>query len=55
MGLCRELASHGHIVFAIDHTDGSNMYTELADGTPIYLDTKNNALENTDVVMSMGA
>ena len=27
-GHCRELASHGYIVFAIDHLDGSSTYTE---------------------------
>ena len=28
----RELVSHGYIVFAIDHLDGSNAYTELQNG-----------------------
>ena len=28
-GLCREFASHGHIVFALDMIDGSCAYTEL--------------------------
>jgi len=33
-GIHKEFASHGYIVFAIDHLDGSANYTELPDGTP---------------------
>lgn len=29
LGLYREIASHGHIVFAVDQIDGSCRYTEL--------------------------
>ena len=36
--VCRELASHGYIVFAIDHHDGSNHYTEDQNGEPIKFD-----------------
>ena len=35
---CRELASCGYIVFAIDHHDGSCHYTEDPDGIPIDFD-----------------
>lgn len=31
-GHCREMASHGYIVFAIDHNDGSCAYTEDQNG-----------------------
>ena len=34
--MCRDLASHGYIVFAIDHHDGSCCYTEDAKGKPIF-------------------
>lgn len=32
---CRELASQGYIVFALDHHDGSCNYTEKVDGSPV--------------------
>lgn len=38
LGLYREFASHGHIVFALDMIDGSTPYTELEDGTPVEFD-----------------
>jgi cephalosporin-C deacetylase-like acetyl esterase len=31
---CLELASHGYIVFSMDHMDGSCGYTEKKDGSP---------------------
>jgi predicted dienelactone hydrolase len=31
-GHCREMASHGYIVFGIDHNDGSCAYTEDQNG-----------------------
>jgi len=34
----KEFVSHGYIVFAIDHLDGSCGHTELKDGTPHLLD-----------------
>ena len=39
-GLLRQLASHGFIVFAMDHLDGSCNYTELRSGTPRKQDNK---------------
>ncbi len=38
-GYIREVVSHGYIVFAIDHLDGSCKYTQLKDATPKPLDT----------------
>lgn len=35
---CRHYASHGYIVFALDHVDGSSMYTQLEDGTEVLFD-----------------
>ena len=35
---CIELASHGYIVFALNHNDGSCNYTENLDGDPVYFD-----------------
>jgi platelet-activating factor acetylhydrolase len=37
---CCEMASHGYIVFALDHQDGSAAYTEDSKGKPIIFDTK---------------
>ena len=34
-----ELASHGYLVLAISHNDGSSAYTEKEDGSPIWYDT----------------
>ena len=31
--ICQEMASHGYIVFALDHHDGSCPYTENKQGT----------------------
>ena len=31
-GTCRDLASHGYIVFAIDHKDETSSYTVSSDG-----------------------
>ena len=33
-GIARDLASHGYLVVAINHRDGSCFYTEREDGTP---------------------
>lgn len=35
-GLIRDLVSYGHIVFAINHEDESCVYTEDANGKPVY-------------------
>ena len=32
-GSCRDLASHGYIVFSIDHNDESAYYSRKEDGT----------------------
>lgn len=34
-GLHKDLASHGYIVFAINHADGSCMHTQNSRGEPI--------------------
>lgn len=39
MGHYMEMVSHGYIIFAIDHKDGSNGYTENKDGTAVKFDT----------------
>ena len=36
----QEFASCGYIFFVLDHFDGSCVYTELKDGTPVPFDTK---------------
>lgn len=38
-GSCRDLASHGYIVFIMDFGDNSCYYTEDADQNPQYFDT----------------
>jgi len=35
-GTCRDLASHGYIVFAPDHMDLTSSYYETADGQGFY-------------------
>ena len=35
-GSCRDLASHGYIVFSIDHNDESAYYSRKKDGTDRY-------------------
>ena len=37
---CIELASHGYIVFALNHNDGSCNYTETLNGDPVYFDRR---------------
>ena len=39
-GTCRDLASHGYIVFIIDHQDGTSSYTVSKDGTERYYENK---------------
>ena len=36
--IARELASHGYIVFLMDHHDGSCCYTEKLNGEPVFFD-----------------
>ena len=44
--ICRDFASHGYIVFTIDHKDRSTLYTESADGkTCSYYDNSKKALD----------
>ena len=35
-GSCRDLASHGYIVFSIDHCDGSASYAQKENGEEFY-------------------
>jgi len=35
-GTCRDLASHGYIVFALDHRDETSNYVESKDGIGMY-------------------
>ena len=35
-GSCRDLASHGYIVFSIDHNDGSAYYSRKNEGSEQY-------------------
>ena len=44
MSVCREIASHGYIVFNIDMHDGSCRYTEKKDGTPVIFDFDKNPI-----------
>ena len=37
-GFARDLASHGYLVFVLNHLDGTCFYTETIDGTPISFD-----------------
>ena len=37
-GTCRDLASHGFIVFSIDHRDRTSNYVETIDGVGMYYD-----------------
>lgn len=45
LGLYRELASHGFIVFAIDSHDGSCRYTETAEGSAVVFDVSSEAFD----------
>ena len=42
---CRQLASHGYVIFALDMHDGSCQYSEKEDGTPVLLNTDNEPLK----------
>lgn len=42
-GTCRDLASHGYIVFSIDHRDASSNYTETRDGQGLYYNNMNDS------------
>ena len=42
-GLCRDLASHGYLVFAPDHMDRTSSYYEMEDGTGYYYCNKRTA------------
>ena len=35
-GSCRDLASHGYIVFSLDHHDGSAYYSQKEDGQELF-------------------
>jgi hypothetical protein len=39
-GLCKDLASYGYMVFALDHNDGSNSCSKLKDGTTLLFDAE---------------
>ena len=42
-GICRDLASHGYIVFAPDHQDLTSSYIETPEGHGQYFCNKNSA------------
>ena len=44
-GSCRNFASHGYIVFTLDHNDESSHYVENNDGVGIYLDKEHLAYD----------
>lgn len=35
-GSCRDMASHGYLVFSIDHHDGSAHYSRKEDGSELF-------------------
>ena len=37
-GTCRDLASHGYIVFALDHNDGTSSYVRTLEGKEMHYD-----------------
>jgi predicted dienelactone hydrolase len=42
-GTCRDMASFGYIVFALDHMDLTSSYFETADGKGVYYCNKKEA------------
>ena len=44
-GSCRDLASHGYIVFSLDHFDGSAHYSIKENGEELYWSTEQNLTE----------
>ena len=41
-GICRDFASHGYIVFSIDHYDGTAYYSRLLNGRHKYWSSAHN-------------
>ncbi len=37
---CKDFASHGYIVFSMDHKDGSSSYIKSKDGKEMYFNNK---------------
>ena len=48
-GTCRDLASHGYLVFTIDHEDGTSSYTVSADGKKEIFYENKHRLYDTEV------
>lgn len=44
-GSCRDLASHGYIVFSIDHHDGSAHFSQKQNGKELYWPLNQNATD----------
>jgi dienelactone hydrolase len=44
-GICRDFASHGYIVFALDHFDGTTYYSRLFDGDYKYWSSNHDFLD----------
>jgi predicted dienelactone hydrolase len=48
-GTCRDLASHGYLVFSIDHEDGTSSYTVSKDGKKEIFYENRHRLYDTEV------
>ena len=50
--LCTNMASHGFVVFALEHQDGSGCFAETANGERIYYKRPDNTLYSREKVLN---